>query len=635
MRRLARTGGAPVLFALVLASADAAAQAPSFDCKRASGTVERTICGSPDLARFDRELADAYRERLAAAPAGAARDSIQADQRRWVSGRALTCPGSPGAGSDAPGGETVASCLYGLYAQRLAVLNREANEAAWPKVPFRPVMVEGAGRSLCEGLFRDVVAGFFGPAERVNPLSEREVGFAPVQMNRRLDSDEAPPEMAKAELYETGRAATILRLGTRATLRAPTWQYRVYPSEETLRRALRPPPNPFAIGAERDASQPLLDPSHFAENESSLASPRPDLASSSVPVREAFRLFRDGGRTLALVPIRDGRSGYLGVYALHSPTSIERMCLFEAAPEPAAGEGLYGWGEVETLRHAANAVLPPLSCGPATDDDYTLEERAAFRPWSLRPIPVRAGAWRALATGEVQIYLRRKALTGLEASRAVEATRVVYREAEERVSRYYREAFGRNAADAAALARLYLDRMLGAYLAVDGDEAVKAFLAADFDARHAPHAAALAGRADELWTRLGRDPKAAIAAAQGDVDEPLLSLALEHPATVQGLLARGADPNAFGASGLTPLMTAARLGLTDPARMLLDGGADPDLLAKPSRFRPRILDALPCQDTGDPVADAGLTALALAEDAGSSDVADLLRPRTKAQRPER
>lgn len=69
---------------LVLAGLPARAQtAPSFDCAKASTEVEKTICASPDLAKADVALSDAYRAALARAPEEA-KPLLRSDQRGWL-----------------------------------------------------------------------------------------------------------------------------------------------------------------------------------------------------------------------------------------------------------------------------------------------------------------------------------------------------------------------------------------------------------------------------------------------------------------------------------------------------------------------------------------------------------------------
>lgn len=74
--------------------AEAVAQIPkpvaSFDCAKATTRVEKLICEDPVLADADRDMGRAYNERLAGL-AGAARESLIADQRRWLRDRDAKC----------------------------------------------------------------------------------------------------------------------------------------------------------------------------------------------------------------------------------------------------------------------------------------------------------------------------------------------------------------------------------------------------------------------------------------------------------------------------------------------------------------------------------------------------------------
>jgi uncharacterized protein len=90
MARTPRTLALTVV-AVTLASAqprEAAAQGtgPAFDCSKATGTIEKLICGDPALAALDRTLDGVYK----AARAKAKDDMpkiLRAEQRGWVKGR--------------------------------------------------------------------------------------------------------------------------------------------------------------------------------------------------------------------------------------------------------------------------------------------------------------------------------------------------------------------------------------------------------------------------------------------------------------------------------------------------------------------------------------------------------------------
>jgi ankyrin repeat protein len=126
------------------------------------------------------------------------------------------------------------------------------------------------------------------------------------------------------------------------------------------------------------------------------------------------------------------------------------------------------------------------------------------------------------------------------------------------------------------------------------------------------------------------------------LDEPLVSDALEHSETLRVVLELGLDPNGIGASGRTPLMTAARLDLIEAAGILLEQGAGPDAQAT---------DAVAQTDgTGDPLCmtgdkaagdTPGRTALSYAAELGSPGMVRLLldhgadtnRPDSAGRRP--
>jgi uncharacterized protein YecT (DUF1311 family) len=94
---------------LVLAGLPARAQtAPSFDCAKASTEVEKTICASPDLAKADVALSDAYRAALARAPEEA-KPLLRSDQRGWIVhiGKICQARWAPKEG----GGDYVKSCI--------------------------------------------------------------------------------------------------------------------------------------------------------------------------------------------------------------------------------------------------------------------------------------------------------------------------------------------------------------------------------------------------------------------------------------------------------------------------------------------------------------------------------------------
>src|SRR5207247_11241621 len=103
--------------------------------------------------------------------------------------------------------EAAVACLSRIYGQRVAVLRSERNAAAWPQLRFRPAIVEGAGTKLCEDLERDLVASFLGRGLFVNPLGEREIGFAPVTGL----GDDPMVLRADIDVYNRGKPFPVLQ----------------------------------------------------------------------------------------------------------------------------------------------------------------------------------------------------------------------------------------------------------------------------------------------------------------------------------------------------------------------------------------------------------------------------------------
>jgi len=64
----------------------AASAAPSFNCKKAKGLVEKQICGNPEFEPLDRDIASLYTRSLAVLTKDDG-DALRADQRAWVKER--------------------------------------------------------------------------------------------------------------------------------------------------------------------------------------------------------------------------------------------------------------------------------------------------------------------------------------------------------------------------------------------------------------------------------------------------------------------------------------------------------------------------------------------------------------------
>jgi len=60
---------------------------PSFDCTKASTSIEKSICSDPLLGQLDGALSENYKHMLASNIGDGARNELRATQRKWISER--------------------------------------------------------------------------------------------------------------------------------------------------------------------------------------------------------------------------------------------------------------------------------------------------------------------------------------------------------------------------------------------------------------------------------------------------------------------------------------------------------------------------------------------------------------------
>lgn len=542
----------------------AAGQAAAAGCAGKPAGAERLICGEPGLAALAADLDRVFARDQAGNPA--ARAARAAEEKNWLDGRRTACPAIavpqpeplPGSAQRA----VAVACLERLYQQRIAVLRAPQNVAAWPHVPFLPRLVAGAGAPLCKALASDLAAGFRGRGDAVDPLGEREIGFAP---QPDLGDEDRPVLRADFDLYNTGKPAVVLEWTDGSGARK-TVEYRVFSSPAGLLAAIGRGIEPLSDSV-RQAARPLIERA---------GRPPPE---AKTPAARKPRFFAAEGHFYMLAPLTPaaGTPGDLAVYRLDGPARRARVCLFAAHPPtgtPTAAA--FAAPAFAALTRAAGPLTPTgRLCAPSGVRMARLLAEAAWRPWVLDR---RRWGVDPLAAGKLQIYMRNRAFNGPEMARDDRAYEAAREAAVTALAPYYRDTFGRAPAAAKRFAALYADRLVALGFEVDPDDsATLALFERGYADEQKAEAAALDGNSAALRALLGEHPKNEAGMLRGELDEPLVTDALAHPDTLKMLLGLGLDPNERGPSGRTPLMVAARLDLVAAARLLLAAGAAPGL----------------------------------------------------------
>jgi uncharacterized protein YecT (DUF1311 family) len=130
----------------------ALAQAPTFDCAKAQGEVEKLICSDASLAALDRKLDSVYKAATAQAK-GQLATRLREDQRGWVKGR-NECWKANGRETWITATwtvNTVKACVEAQYRLRTSEL-----QAVWRLVPPKTVAYACQNNPVNE-----VVASFF------------------------------------------------------------------------------------------------------------------------------------------------------------------------------------------------------------------------------------------------------------------------------------------------------------------------------------------------------------------------------------------------------------------------------------------------------------------------------------------
>jgi uncharacterized protein YecT (DUF1311 family) len=149
---------------------------PSFDCSRATQSIERAICADPDLSVLDAKVGGLYQKALAIA---ADRDHVTNNQRTWIVSRNADCGKSPPNllyecidKSERDRANTLAAAI----AEQQAAGEREKTareDAGYQQIEIDDFILDS--KSLIAGEQKIVVAGFykkFGNIEGLYPTAQ-------------------------------------------------------------------------------------------------------------------------------------------------------------------------------------------------------------------------------------------------------------------------------------------------------------------------------------------------------------------------------------------------------------------------------------------------------------------------------
>ena len=109
----------------------AAAEGPTFDCRKAAGEVEKQVCSDASLAALDRQLDTVYKAATAKASQSLIK-TLRAEQRGWVKGRndCWKANGQPTWITATWTVDTVRGCIEAQYRLRTSEL-----QAVWQLLP--------------------------------------------------------------------------------------------------------------------------------------------------------------------------------------------------------------------------------------------------------------------------------------------------------------------------------------------------------------------------------------------------------------------------------------------------------------------------------------------------------------------
>src|SRR5262249_36492203 len=129
-----------IVLLLAIASGAEAQTRPSFDCTKATSTIEKAICADKEAADADRARSEAYRRPAESLANPAARAHLLRDQTAWLSDRQRICPLHA---AQSQTDRTLPTCLRDLATARAEHLSMLPAGNAYPFIGERRLVERG------------------------------------------------------------------------------------------------------------------------------------------------------------------------------------------------------------------------------------------------------------------------------------------------------------------------------------------------------------------------------------------------------------------------------------------------------------------------------------------------------------
>jgi uncharacterized protein YecT (DUF1311 family) len=555
----------------------------SFECSGALPAVHRQICASEGLAQLDRQVAEAYRERMRQSDLPG-QLLLEANQRQWQLSRTAECGLETAALGEAANPQAI-GCLESVYRARLRQLQ------SWQPAQAR---AQGSAHPMAS------YAEFRTQDDRDPALCSRLQGAFNESLRR---NGRASPELLTGATLIAGSSASVQS----ATVGGQRVSVTLHNAGTFGGHAIR------ALGMSLN-DQPVMDDRTLPQWIAQMPNygGRAHASSSQTGDYDAIDVFTLDGRSLVMVsetwgfysPAARGESAYAGLYELGAG-ALRPLCLYQTYLTPPRTNTLAGLTVYASLASELEAIA-----GTPLNEYAQHERRDNFQSWkeqqwTLLNLPLlgadelarfgREGAlrqrhdaalealfqWSERNLGNKTIYRRvlpmmQPAHTelrqmfvgqGLDASEASAAADLLFHET---LARATENLAAPKQAPALPLAPFAEYRPRFAVAPTPGElERGRQFATLHSVLLNNAPANVIRDFIDYETSNVG------LSRGRGPDNDSAAMAAVGNPDALRLILGQGFSPDQTNDWGKTALMTAAQLNLGQSVSLLLEQGADP------------------------------------------------------------